>query len=75
MSLSITSSSDITKLNISRWELLNCLVCSSPTQYCFLDVNTRLQVEHTVTESLALVYDLVRAQFLSAQEYTLSSLF
>jgi len=37
-------------------------------------VNPRLQVEHTVTESLALGCDLVQIQLLLAQGHTLSSL-
>ncbi|KAM0135482.1 hypothetical protein ACHAP3_005067 [Botrytis cinerea] len=48
---------------------------SQPPEFYFLEINPRLQVEHTITESLASGIDLVKVQLLLAQGNTLSSLF
>ncbi|KAK6609504.1 pyruvate carboxylase [Botrytis cinerea] len=47
---------------------------SQPPEFYFLEINPRLQVEHTITESLASGIDLVKVQLLLAQGNTLSSL-
>lgn len=44
-------------------------------EFYFLEVNPRLQVEHTITESIASGIDLVKLQLLLAQGHPLSSLF
>lgn len=43
-------------------------------EFYFLEVNPRLQVEHTITESIAMGVDLVKMQLLIAQGAPLSSL-
>jgi pyruvate carboxylase len=49
------------------------LVNEQQQAFFFLEINPRLQVEHTITESLSGV-DLVRTQLLLAQGYTLNEL-
>ncbi|KAM3068929.1 hypothetical protein ACMFMG_004104 [Clarireedia jacksonii] len=46
----------------------------SPPSFYFLEINPRIQVEHTITESLHQSLDLVKIQLLLAQGHTLSSL-
>lgn len=48
------------------------LVNPNTKSYYFLEVNPRLQVEHTITESIALT-DIVKAQLLLAQGASLST--
>ncbi|KAF7960109.1 hypothetical protein EAE96_001708 [Botrytis aclada] len=50
------------------------LVRQSPPEFYFLEINPRLQVEHTITESLASGIDLVKIQLLLTQGHPLSSL-
>ncbi|TGO13446.1 hypothetical protein BTUL_0069g00130 [Botrytis tulipae] len=50
------------------------LVGQSRPEFYFLEINPRLQVEHTITESLASGIDLVKIQLLLAQGHPLSSL-
>ena len=50
------------------------LVRASPPEFYFLEVNPRLQVEHTITESIAMGIDLVQMQLLIAQGKCLSEL-
>jgi pyruvate carboxylase len=50
------------------------LVRSSPPEFYFLEVNPRLQVEHTITESISMGIDLVKMQLLLAQGHPLSAL-
>ncbi|PQE23825.1 Pyruvate carboxylase protein [Rutstroemia sp. NJR-2017a BBW] len=47
---------------------------TSPPSFYFLEINPRIQVEHTITESLHQNLDLVKIQLLLAQGHTLSSL-
>lgn len=50
------------------------LLRSSPPEFYFLEVNPRLQVEHTITESIAMGTDIVKLQLLLAQDHPLSCL-
>ncbi len=50
------------------------LVNPASSEYYFLEVNPRIQVEHTVTESIAGGIDLVKLQLLLAQGQELSSM-
>ncbi|RFU35272.1 hypothetical protein B7463_g1076, partial [Scytalidium lignicola] len=61
-------------VNYSSLGTFEFLVRSSPPAFYFLEVNPRLQVEHTITESLAMGIDLVKIQLLIAQGHPLSSL-
>lgn len=61
------------KVNYSSLGTFEFLVRPSPPEFYFLEVNPRLQVEHTITESIAGI-DLVHIQLLLAQGYPMSSL-
>ncbi|TVY41782.1 Pyruvate carboxylase [Lachnellula occidentalis] len=63
------------KVNYLSLGTFEFLVRPSPPEYYFLEVNPRLQVEHTITESVAMGMDLVKLQLLLAQGHPLSSLF
>ncbi|TVY17678.1 Pyruvate carboxylase [Lachnellula arida] len=63
------------KVKYSSLGTFEFLVRPSPPEYYFLEVNPRLQVEHTITESVAMGMDLVKMQLLLAQGQPLSSLF
>ncbi|KAA8573509.1 hypothetical protein EYC84_005094 [Monilinia fructicola] len=62
------------KVNYYSLGTFEFLVRQSPPEFYFLEINPRLQVEHTITESLAYGIDLVKIQLLLAQGHTLSSL-
>ncbi|KAF8861256.1 hypothetical protein BDZ45DRAFT_703535 [Acephala macrosclerotiorum] len=62
------------KVNYSSLGTFEFLVRPSPPEFYFLEVNPRLQVEHTITESIATGIDLVQLQLLLAQGHPLSSL-
>ncbi|KAH6692151.1 carbamoyl-phosphate synthase L chain, ATP binding domain-containing protein [Leptodontidium sp. MPI-SDFR-AT-0119] len=62
------------KVNYSSLGTFEFLVRASPPEFYFLEVNPRLQVEHTITESIAMGIDLVKMQLLLAQGQPLSSL-
>ncbi|KAB8303909.1 hypothetical protein EYC80_005272 [Monilinia laxa] len=62
------------KVNYYSLGTFEFLVRQSPPAFYFLEINPRLQVEHTITESLAYGIDLVKIQLLLAQGHTLSSL-
>ncbi|KAE9364336.1 hypothetical protein N431DRAFT_355584 [Stipitochalara longipes BDJ] len=62
------------KVNYSSLGTFEFLVRASPPEFYFLEVNPRLQVEHTVTESIAMGTDLVKMQLLIAQGELLSEL-
>ena len=62
------------KVNYDSLGTFEFLVRSSPPEFYFLEVNPRLQVEHVITESVALGLDLVKIQLLLAQGHPLSSL-
>ncbi|KAG9244722.1 hypothetical protein BJ878DRAFT_459748 [Calycina marina] len=62
------------RVNYSSLGTFEFLVRSSPPEFYFLEVNPRLQVEHTVTEALCMGCDLVQSQLLLAQGHDLSSL-
>jgi pyruvate carboxylase len=63
------------KVKYSSLGTFEFLVRSSPPEFYFLEVNPRLQVEHTITEAVAMGMDLVKLQLLLAQGQPLSSLF
>jgi len=63
------------KVRYSSLGTFEFLVRPSPPEFYFLEVNPRLQVEHTITESIAMGMDLVKLQLLLAQGHQLSSLF
>jgi pyruvate carboxylase len=63
------------KVNYSSLGTFEFLVRPSPPEFYFLEVNPRLQVEHTITESISMGMDLVKLQLLLAQGHDLSSLF
>ena len=50
-------------IGLGTWEFL---VCFQEQKYFFLEINPRLQVEHTITECIA-DFDLVREQIMIAQ--------
>lgn len=50
------------------------LVRSNPPEFYFLEVNPRLQVEHTITESICMGIDLVRLQLAIASGQSLDTL-
>ncbi|TEY36139.1 hypothetical protein BOTCAL_0566g00020 [Botryotinia calthae] len=62
------------KVNYYSLGTFEFLVCQSQPEYYFLEINPRLQVEHTITEFLASGIDLVKVQLLLAQGNSLSSL-
>ena len=62
------------QVNYSSLGTFEFLVRPSPPEFYFLEVNPRLQVEHTITESVAVGIDLVKMQLSLAQGGTLSSL-
>ncbi|KAH8805877.1 carbamoyl-phosphate synthase L chain, ATP binding domain-containing protein [Xylogone sp. PMI_703] len=62
------------EINYSSLGTFEFLVRPSPPAFYFLEVNPRLQVEHTITESIAMGIDLVKIQLLIAQGHPLSSL-
>ncbi|KAK0123836.1 hypothetical protein ONS95_008830 [Cadophora gregata] len=62
------------KVNYSSLGTFEFLVRQSQPEFYFLEVNPRLQVEHTITESIAMGIDLVKLQLLLAHGQTLSSL-
>ncbi|CZR56803.1 probable PYC1 Pyruvate carboxylase 1 [Phialocephala subalpina] len=62
------------KVNYSSLGTFEFLVRPSRPEFYFLEVNPRLQVEHTITESIAMGIDLVQLQLLLAQGHSLSSL-
>lgn len=63
-----------TQVNYLSLGTFEFLVRSSPPEFYFLEVNPRLQVEHVITESIALGLDLVKIQLLLAQGQPISSL-
>lgn len=62
------------KVNYSSLGTFEFLVRAQPPEFYFLEVNPRLQVEHTVTESIAMGIDLVKIQLLLVQGSPLSTL-
>lgn len=62
------------KINYSSLGTFEFLVRSSPPEFYFLEVNPRIQVEHTITESIAMGIDLVKIQLQLAQGHSLASL-
>jgi pyruvate carboxylase len=64
----------LVQVNYSSLGTFEFLVRSSPPEFYFLEVNPRIQVEHTVTESVAMGVDLVKMQLLLAQGNPISSL-
>lgn len=61
------------KVNYMSLGTFEFLVKSSPPEFYFLEVNPRLQVEHTITESICMGLDLVKMQLLIAAGQPLSS--
>lgn len=64
----------ISKVNYLSLGTFEFLVRSTPPEFYFLEVNPRLQVEHTVTESICMGIDLVKIQFLIATGQSLSNI-
>ncbi|CAD6443480.1 f351a645-9ae0-4417-9230-d85cebacd79f [Sclerotinia trifoliorum] len=62
------------KVNYYSLGTFEFLVRQSSPEFYFLEINPRLQVEHTITESLALGIDLVKIQLLLAEGHSLPSL-
>ncbi|KAF5875946.1 putative carboxylase:pyruvate acetyl- propionyl- protein [Botrytis fragariae] len=62
------------KVNYYSLGTFEFLVRQSSPEFYFLEINPRLQVEHTITESLASGIDLVQVQLLLAQGHPLLSL-
>lgn len=62
------------KVNYSSLGTFEFLVRLSHQEFYFLEVNPRLQVEHTITESIAMGIDLVKMQLLLAEGHPLASL-
>lgn len=62
------------KVNYLSLGTFEFLVREESKEFYFLEVNPRLQVEHTITESIAPGLDLVKLQLLLAQGAPLSSL-
>ncbi|KAJ8071225.1 hypothetical protein OCU04_001560 [Sclerotinia nivalis] len=62
------------KVNYYSLGTFEFLVRQSSAEFYFLEINPRLQVEHTITESLSLGIDLVKTQLLLAQGHSLPSL-
>lgn len=54
------------KVNYLSLGTFEFLVKLSPPEFYFLEVNPRLQVEHTITESICMGVDLVKIQLLIA---------
>src|SRR5450432_730183 len=63
-----------TKVNYLSLGTFEFLVKPSPPEFYFLEVNPRLQVEHTITESICMGIDLVRIQLLISAGRPLSAL-
>jgi pyruvate carboxylase len=62
------------KVNYISLGTFEFLVRESPPEFYFLEVNPRLQVEHTITESICMGIDLVKLQFLIAMGQSLPSI-
>ncbi|KAF7898957.1 uncharacterized protein EAF01_008170 [Botrytis porri] len=62
------------KVNYYSLGTFEFLVRQSPPEFYFLEINPRLQVEHSITECLASGIDLVKVQLLLAQGCSLLSL-
>ncbi|CZS94182.1 related to PYC1 Pyruvate carboxylase 1 [Rhynchosporium agropyri] len=62
------------KVNYMSLGTFEFLVKEEMKEFYFLEINPRLQVEHTITESIAMGIDLVKMQLQLAQGYALSSL-
>ncbi|KAH6666867.1 carbamoyl-phosphate synthase L chain, ATP binding domain-containing protein [Halenospora varia] len=62
----------INYLSLGTFEFL---VKPSPPEFYFLEVNPRLQVEHTITESISMGVDLVKMQLFLAQGESLENIF